>query len=171
MALISPREDLAGLVLDRHLSVRAAAETFGYNEQYLRRLLRTGRLEGIKIGQIWLISLASLEAHLWKGQEAQGRRYGPQGETVESVEYVLLVNYMCTKWNVSGRILLVYELNGPIRFIRESDREILQDAWLKWRTGMDSDTLTIKKMLSVGSTWSRIRCAVTARLETPLLTL
>jgi hypothetical protein len=33
----------SGVVLERHLSVKAAAETFGYNEQYLRRMLRAGR--------------------------------------------------------------------------------------------------------------------------------
>jgi len=61
-------------VLERHLSVRAASQHFGYNEQYLRRLLRAGRLEGVKIGQVWLIKLASLEAHLRKGRRAQDRR-------------------------------------------------------------------------------------------------
>ena len=74
----------SGVVLERHLSVRAAAETSGYNEQYLRRLLRAGRLQGVKIGQVWLIRLASLEAHLRKGQTAQDRRFGPQGVTAET---------------------------------------------------------------------------------------
>ena len=78
MTWISPHENLAGIGLDRHLSVKAAAELFGYNEQYLRRLLRAGRLKGIKIGQIWLIRLASLKAHVRRGQEAQDRRFGPQ---------------------------------------------------------------------------------------------
>jgi excisionase family DNA binding protein len=68
-----------GVVLEKHLSVRAAAEMSGYNEQYLRRLLRAGRLQGVKIGQVWLIRLASLEAHLRKGQTVQDRRFGPQG--------------------------------------------------------------------------------------------
>ena len=74
----------SGVVLERHLSVKAAAEYSGYNEQYLRRLLRAGRLKGIKIGQVWLIKLAPLEAHLRKGQMAQDRRYGPQGVTAEA---------------------------------------------------------------------------------------
>ena len=52
-------------------------------EQYLRRLLRTGRLKGVKIGQVWLIRLASLEAHLRKGQLSRNQRYGPQGVTVD----------------------------------------------------------------------------------------
>ena len=76
-------ECLAGVVLEQHLSVKGAAETFGYNEQYLRRLLRTGRLEGIKIGQIWLIKLESLEAHLRKAQLSRDQRWGPQGTTAD----------------------------------------------------------------------------------------
>jgi excisionase family DNA binding protein len=52
---------------------------FGYNQQYLRRLLRDGRLEGIKVGQVWLIKLASLEAHLRSRQMEQDRRRGLQG--------------------------------------------------------------------------------------------
>ena len=67
------------MVLEKHLSVKAAAETFGYNEQHLRRLLRAGRLEGTRIGQVWLIKLTSLEAHLRRGQQSRDQRFGPQG--------------------------------------------------------------------------------------------
>jgi excisionase family DNA binding protein len=74
-----PHDGLTGVVLERHLSVRAASQHFGYNQQYLRRLLRAGRLEGAKIGQVWLIKLASLEAHLRSRQMEQSRRRGPQG--------------------------------------------------------------------------------------------
>ena len=62
MGLSSSQLAPSGVVLDRHLSVRAAAESSGCNEQYLRRLLRTGQLQGVKIGQVWLIRLASLDA-------------------------------------------------------------------------------------------------------------
>jgi len=79
MDSLLPLDNLAGAVLERHLSVKAAAEAFGYNEQYLRRLLRDGRLQGTRIGQVWLIRLASLEAHLRNGFSAQDRRFGPQG--------------------------------------------------------------------------------------------
>jgi len=64
-------------VLGEHLSVKAAEEYSGYNQQYLRRLLRGGRLEGVKIGQVWLTKLTSLHAHLRKGKMAWDRRYGP----------------------------------------------------------------------------------------------
>ena len=81
MTLPLPHESLAGAVLEKHLSVRAAAEYSGYNGQYLRRLLRAGRLEGIRIGQVWLIKLASLEAHLRNARLSRDQRFGPQGMT------------------------------------------------------------------------------------------
>jgi excisionase family DNA binding protein len=72
-----PHDCLAGIALGQHSSVKAAAQTFGYNEQYLRRLLRSGQLEGMKIGQVWLIKLAALEQHLQQGRTGQDRRRGP----------------------------------------------------------------------------------------------
>ena len=83
-----PQDRLTGVVLEKHLSVKAAAETFGHNGQYLRRLLRAGWLEGVKVGQVWLIKLASLEGHLCKGQMAQDRRYGPQSAAAGAGEGV-----------------------------------------------------------------------------------
>ena len=51
--------DSPEIVLEKHISVKAAAEFSGYSIQYLRRLLRNDRLEGIKIGQVWLIEMDS----------------------------------------------------------------------------------------------------------------
>jgi hypothetical protein len=73
-----PHDGLTGIILEQHLSGRAASQHFGYNEQYLRRLRRSGRLEGAKIGRVWLIKLASLEAHLRCRQMEQERRSGPE---------------------------------------------------------------------------------------------
>ena len=66
------------VVLDRHISVKAAAEFSGYSIQYLRRLLRSGWLDGVKIGQVWLIKLASMEMYLRNGQMVRDRRHGPR---------------------------------------------------------------------------------------------
>ena len=88
MVSLFPHDSTTRIVLDKHQSVKAAAEHFGCGEQYLRRLLRTGRLEGVKIGQVWLIRLASLEAHLRKVQMGQDRRYGPQGVPAGSAQGV-----------------------------------------------------------------------------------
>jgi hypothetical protein len=46
-----------GILINQHIMVQAAAEATGYNIQYLRRLLRSGKLEGIKIGQMLLIDI------------------------------------------------------------------------------------------------------------------
>ncbi|MBT5620123.1 MAG: hypothetical protein HOJ65_05050, partial [Verrucomicrobia bacterium] len=36
-------------------------------------------------------------------------------------DYSSLVEYLTGNWNLSSLILIVYELNGPIRFLREKD--------------------------------------------------
>jgi len=84
MTTLLPHESLAEVVLEQHLSVKAAAETFGYNRQYLRRLLRAGRLQGTRIGQVWLIRLASLEDPLHRGYSTKDRRFGPQGMVADT---------------------------------------------------------------------------------------
>ena len=59
MFSFNPHVESPEVVVEKHISVKAAAEFSGYSIQYLRRLLRNDRLEGIKIGQVWLIKLAS----------------------------------------------------------------------------------------------------------------
>jgi AAA+ superfamily predicted ATPase len=50
-------------------------------------------------------------------------------------EYVPLVNLLAKSWNVPGKTLVVYDLNGPIRFQSEEDRKEVEAAWVKWRSG------------------------------------
>ena len=66
-------------VLDNLITVQTAAEISGYNIQYLRRLLRTGKLDAVKIGQLWLIQLTSLETYLLHNTITGDHRYGPRG--------------------------------------------------------------------------------------------
>ncbi len=61
-----------------HLTVQAAADVTGYNIQYLRRLLRSGTLEGVKIGQMWLIDMEALAAYLDHVDTTSDRRCGPK---------------------------------------------------------------------------------------------
>jgi len=58
--------------------VQATATYSGYSLQYLRRLLRNGKLEGIKIGQTWLVGKGALDAHLNQAKNAGNHRYGPR---------------------------------------------------------------------------------------------
>ena len=65
-------------IINNHNTVNTAAEATGYNIQYLRRFLRSGTLEGIKIGQIWLIKVQSLETYLQHVDCTSDRRCGPR---------------------------------------------------------------------------------------------
>jgi len=76
--MISFNTQTIPIVLNNHISVKAAADFTGYSLQYLRRLLRTGKLAGLKIGQVWLIEAAAFEAYLKKVAEATDHRFGPQ---------------------------------------------------------------------------------------------
>jgi hypothetical protein len=67
-----------GILANGHVTVHAAADVTGYNIQYLWRLLRSGTLEGIKIGPIWLIEMQSLETYLQHVENTSDRRCGPR---------------------------------------------------------------------------------------------
>ncbi|MBU1170655.1 MAG: ATP-binding protein [Proteobacteria bacterium] len=77
-------------------------------------------------------------------------------QTQDGWDYLPLVSLLCEHWQVDDRILVVYELNGPIRFIRPQDRDIVKNAWLTWRSGFDANRLAIEKMLRSGSTRDRL---------------
>jgi excisionase family DNA binding protein len=66
-------------VIVNYISVQAATEISGYNAQYLRRLLRAGKLEGVKVGQVWLVNLDSLQEYFGRALSSDDLRYGPQG--------------------------------------------------------------------------------------------
>jgi hypothetical protein len=65
-------------VFNNCISVRAAAFNSGYNVQYLRRLLRDGRLTGMKLGQTWLIDKFTYEAYLGNARHTKDKRFGPR---------------------------------------------------------------------------------------------
>jgi excisionase family DNA binding protein len=66
-------------VLDNCISIKDAAEYSGYNPQYLRRLLRLGKLAGLKLGQLWLIEMESFEEYLVQARISKDHRFGPNG--------------------------------------------------------------------------------------------
>ncbi len=71
-AVVSP------VVLNNHISVKSAARISGYSLQYIRRLLRTGSLKGLKVGQVWLIDMAVFDAYMKSAKEASDQRFGPK---------------------------------------------------------------------------------------------
>ena len=66
------------IVFNNCISVNGAAFHSGYNVQYLRRLLRDGRLIGMKLGQTWLIDKRTFEAYLENAKFTQDKRFGPK---------------------------------------------------------------------------------------------
>jgi len=77
-------------VIANHISVQSATELSGYNAQYLRRLLRAGKLDGMKIGQVWLIDLVSLETYLDWAVRSNDLRCGPKAAWQPQVQAQLI---------------------------------------------------------------------------------
>ncbi len=63
---------------DEYITVRSAAEFSGYNQQYLRRLLRMGVFRTRKIGQIWLIERSDFDVFLSQVKKSGDNRFGPK---------------------------------------------------------------------------------------------
>lgn len=66
------------VILNNLISVKDAAENSGYSSQYLRRLLRLGKLKGLKLGQLWLIQFDSLNSYLAHALDIDDQRYSPK---------------------------------------------------------------------------------------------
>jgi excisionase family DNA binding protein len=75
---MDPVSEIFPTVVNNHISVKAAATFSGYSLQYIRRLLRSGKLTGLKIGQVWLIDKAIFDAYLERATEVIDRRFGPK---------------------------------------------------------------------------------------------
>jgi excisionase family DNA binding protein len=61
------------------LTVNEAAELSGYHENYIRRIVRAGKLEARKFGPVWQVYRDSLLAYLEAAEESQDGRWGPKG--------------------------------------------------------------------------------------------
>ena len=71
-------------VFNNCISVKVAAYHSGYNIQYLRRLLRDGRLTGMKLGQTWLIDKRTFEAYLEDANYTKDKRFGQNNKITSS---------------------------------------------------------------------------------------
>ena len=70
----SPKSEISG----EYLTVKSTASISGYNQQYLRRLLRNRVFQSRKIGQIWLIDKKSFLDYLKSANKSKDKRFGPQ---------------------------------------------------------------------------------------------
>jgi len=58
--------------------MKDATECSVYSQQYMRRLLRSGKLAGLKLVQVWLIQMDSFEAYLVNAESSKDHRFGPK---------------------------------------------------------------------------------------------
>ncbi len=73
-----PNNQTPVFILNNHVSIKAATVFSGYSPQYLRRMLRNGKLEGVKIGQLWLIDKFTLDSYIEGSINNKDGRYGPR---------------------------------------------------------------------------------------------
>ena len=57
----------------------------------------------------------------------------------DNTDYIPLVSFLTQSWDISGFILIVYELNGPIRFSNEAEREKVKRAFNLWRGSTEAN--------------------------------
>ncbi|MBX2851479.1 MAG: ATP-binding protein [Phycisphaeraceae bacterium] len=70
---------------------------------------------------------------------------GQQGDALAG-EYLPLMPYLCKQCDIPGTVVLVYELNGPIRCVDADDHKQLREAWITWKTGLSPDHFTLKAL-------------------------
>lgn len=94
----------------------------------LARILNSGQSRAVVL---------SGEIHdLFAGEDAGG-----------GIAYVPLLELIRRKWGaVKGYIFVTYELNGPIRFQNDADRERVRDAWLLLVSGQTATSLTVQQV-------------------------
>jgi hypothetical protein len=68
----------SNLLINNHTSVKVASTLSGYSMQYIRRLLRLNRLVGLKIGQVWLVEIDSLNDYLNHAMKSVDQRFSPK---------------------------------------------------------------------------------------------
>ena len=77
----------------------------------------------------------------------------------DDTDYIPLVPFLSRSWDIPGFILIVYELNGPIRFAQETEREKVKQAFNLWRgttePALDINTSTGTPRTTQASTSSR----------------
>jgi len=63
---------------DEWLTIQQAAKVSGYHVEYLRIIVRAGKLVAHKFGPVWAISKKSLLSYLQTAEKSDDRRHGPK---------------------------------------------------------------------------------------------
>jgi hypothetical protein len=63
---------------DPWITIQDACQLTGYNAEYLRRLIRNGKVKAQKVSIVWVVDQASLLAYVSQNQGTTDRRRGPK---------------------------------------------------------------------------------------------
>lgn len=63
---------------DELLTIQQAAKVSGYHAEYLRIIVRAGKVVAHKFGPVWAISKKSLLSYLKTAEKSEDRRHGPK---------------------------------------------------------------------------------------------
>jgi len=63
---------------DEWLTIQQATKLSGYHAEYLRIIVRAGKVVAHKFGPVWAISKKSLLAYLRTAKKSDDRRHGPK---------------------------------------------------------------------------------------------
>jgi hypothetical protein len=63
---------------DDWLTSQQAAKLSGYHAEYLRIIVRAGKVVAHKFGPVWAISKKSLLSYLKTAEKSEDRRHGPK---------------------------------------------------------------------------------------------
>ena len=64
------------------ITIQAACQMSGYNAEYLRRLIRNGKIKAQKVSIVWIVDKASLMEYLSQNQDTTDQRRGPKEHPV-----------------------------------------------------------------------------------------
>lgn len=68
----------ANMTNDEWLTIEQASRLSGYHTEYLRIIVRAGKLVAHKFGSVWAINKRSLLAYLKAAEKSGDKRYGPK---------------------------------------------------------------------------------------------
>ena len=73
ISFYAPQQDLSG----DFITVKTAAISSSYNQQYLRRLLGDNVFQSKKIGQMWFIDRSDFLQYVHFAKKSKDKRFGP----------------------------------------------------------------------------------------------
>jgi excisionase family DNA binding protein len=60
------------------LTTEQAAELSGYHTEYIRQIIKAGKIQAKKFGPVWQVDKQSLLAYLKEAREKGDKRWGPK---------------------------------------------------------------------------------------------